>query len=1043
MKTALEECNPLLQQSYKKMKSSAYFDRTNPALREQIVAFEKKCNGNIDRALQELASKLWGTNEQWNQFTKEKLKQISAYCYPKKLMSADKSKKDDDNQPVFITNSQTKNVYIEEVQYMANIPVEFHVLGVLWLLLIGYKVDNNIYDKAYGNRIRKKLRNEFSKKPTYSPYLFEPYFEQYQSWRDTALEDAKKCLKNNQDVVIMTLDLKRYFYSIDVTKKTMACMTKEVMGDIQLSKQFQRLNNLIADICHCYAAQVDDKLTGKRNIAPIGFLPSNVISNWFLSGFDRAISDGWNPVYYGRYVDDILIVDKVEKNSEIFKNAQAGTLTPEEVISFFLLQCSRWNGPKQSSCAPQALLIPDTDKKGYRIQQQYLPKDSCSEVYLQNKKVKVFYFSASESDALLHCFRSNIALNASEFRFMPEEEAAFKRNDYSEIYELNQESINKLRDIKGIGVDKFSLSKFLGKYLRIGGIICDRDEKLFEKDLGKIMNVHTTIENYTMWEKIVEILVANEQFDALLEFCKNTIFAIKNITCKETTESAANQKSAIQNALALVLVAALNRGLSLCWKNSVKLFCEEYDHFVEKEWSDKPELLLTMHSQTPNWYLKSRMSDKSSMAILPDFFLYETSFLTNDAEVNLTVFSEVLQKLSCTMPELLSSNPKDAFSQILQKYNYQPYMITMYDLSIAQAVLYLINKQVPIPADDYNAQWDNYLRANYQTKEGDNQSKKEKMVRATSIKLGVSTDIDVSVIAVGNEKKEQLKLALANVRLKESAFKKAIDEDSDRTYHRYEELSKIVNQAVKANADMLIIPESYTPFEWLSILARTCAKNQLAVVTGVEHIVVNKVVYNLTATILPFQEDDYSCAQIFFHLKNHYAPFETKSIKDIRLKIPEQEKKQPHYELFCWNDCWFPVYCCYELCSIQERAIFQAYADILVAVEWNKDVNHYSNVLESLGRDLHCYCVQANSSNYGDSRIFAPTKTEQKDIIRTKGGQNPTVLVDTVNIKALRDFQFGIGKDYNFKPIPPLFNLEIVSSKRKHQLYENISKSNI
>lgn len=49
------------------------------------------------------------------------------------------------------------------------------------------------------------------------------------------------------------------------------------------------------------------------------FLPSNVLGNWFLNSFDNAIVDGWNPVYFGRYVDDILIVDKVEHNGIIHK----------------------------------------------------------------------------------------------------------------------------------------------------------------------------------------------------------------------------------------------------------------------------------------------------------------------------------------------------------------------------------------------------------------------------------------------------------------------------------------------------------------------------------------------------------------------------------------------------------------------------------------------------------------------------------------------------------------------------------------------------
>ena len=73
---------------------------------------------------------------------------------------------------------------------------------------------------------------------------------------------------------------------------------------------------------------------------------------------------------------------------------------------------------------------------------------------------------------------------------------------------------------------------------------------------------------------------------------------------------------------------------------------------------------------------------------------------------------------------------------------------------------------------------------------------------------------------------------------------------------------------------------------------------------------------------------------------------------------------------------YFSVYCCYELTSIVDRSLFQVYADMMIAVEWNKDINYYSNILESLSRDMHCYCIQVNTSDYGDSRITRPSKTE-------------------------------------------------------------------
>ena len=111
---------------------------------------------------------------------------------------------------------------------MINMPVEGHILGTLWILLFGYQIDQNLYERAYGNRIRKTLYNELTDGPTYSPHLFEPYFQQYQSWRDTALEDAQKCVQQDCDVVVFTLDLASYYYSLDVTPDVMEQVLCEI-----------------------------------------------------------------------------------------------------------------------------------------------------------------------------------------------------------------------------------------------------------------------------------------------------------------------------------------------------------------------------------------------------------------------------------------------------------------------------------------------------------------------------------------------------------------------------------------------------------------------------------------------------------------------------------------------------------------------------------------------------------------------------------------------------------------------------------------------
>lgn len=83
---------------------------------------------------------------------------------------------------------------------------------------------------------------------------------------------------------------------------------------------------------------------------------------------------------------------------------------------------------------------------------------------------------------------------------------------------------------------------------------------------------------------------------------------------------------------------------------------------------------------------------------------------------------------------------------------------------------------------------------------------------------------DVCEISVGDSRKDKLSIAIANVKLSHKNFEKVIKEKPNRSYERYRDVSILVNNAIDENADMLIMPESFIPFEWLPTLARTCAK---------------------------------------------------------------------------------------------------------------------------------------------------------------------------------------------------------------------------
>lgn len=225
--------------------------------------------------------------------------------------------------------------------------------------------------------------------------------------------------------------------------------------------------------------------------------------------------------------------------------------------------------------------------------------------------------------------------------------------------------------------------------------------------------------------------------------------------------------------------------------------------------------------------------------------------------------------------------------------------------------------------------------------------------------------------------------------------------------------------------DLLVFPEVSIPHAWEAMLTGWSRKHRIAVVCGLEHrVVAGREVLNEVLTLLPYRTATgfWACLPVR-RLKRFYSPAEKFILENEGLVVPP-EKKCP-YHLFNWRGVRFAVYNCFELASIEDRCIFKGRVDFIVATEFNRDVNYFSNIVESAARDLHCYVIQVNDSAFGDSRVVSPSSSERMNPLRIKGGENRTFLAMTLDLSALRIHQrkdYGLQKDSElFKPTPPGF----------------------
>ena len=1062
-----------IEKAYKKLKNHLYFDKTQLPLVDDLVTFE---NSGVEGHISKIAHALDGSDDVCEDFTADILEKIDTFVFPKRLCGCT------DGQIIF--NADSEPVRMEAAKYFIDLPVAGHILGALWVLTVGSCLDDRddpdhslMYEHSYGNRLRKNLYNPDSGMVTYSPYLFEPYFSQYESWRDTALTHAKERLNSNQDALILTLDFRNFFYSVHISKEDFSDIYQQFQKSVEDYPDWvKRVHTFVYQVLQVYSDKVrqlnqDKELAlGRRTFLSIGFLPSYILSNWILTPFDEAISKLINPVYYGRYVDDIIIVDKVEKNSPLHGRARGTSanedkLTANDVIEYYFGSGSEQDGQRRTlkTCilqdVPKGEMTPKQkemkeraekqqqealqSQKGtpqaapfhvYRIDPVLLGphggEDIGSDIQVQNDKVKIFYFREGSTRALLDCFRAEIGRNASEFRYLPDVDRTLGDNDYSEIFKLsNSDTPHKLRGVSSVSLDKFSLSKFLGKYRKVGNLIRDKQENAFDRDLLTILNRRALIENYTLWERLLEILVINDRLDYYEKLVKNILGAIAAYEVSD--EPLQSQDPAHRHGLYLTLRAAVCRTSALCWgKDMNKALAAIQAAEAQIKAADFPLFRETELKEQRAAYCKCRMVNKYVLP-LPVGWLDEDVFDEENETVNL-----------CHMEAFRSHVDWDLVEEL---YYYFPYLVTPHEISYA-----LLCKSIAAgePLDDPSLQIDKinklYNLWNYGRLD-DGSSGFPLSAEAKPIKKGGAQGR--CAVRVNSPASGEIKVAVGNARLYVTDFERALTEKPNRSYKRYQQVSKLLKEALVAKADLLVLPENFLPWEWLPDISRLCANNQMALVTGIEHVIsappdddTPRKVYNLTAVILPYRENDYKFAHVVCHHKVHYSPNEARMIRGYRMN-PFQGKQ---YELFYWRDLWFSVYCCYELASITDRSLFQSLADLTVAVEWNRDVPYFSSIVESLCRDLHCYCIQVNSSDYGDSRVMVPAKSEERDLIKTKGGRNHTILTDHIKLGPLRTYQrkeYELQRDdFHFKATPPRFDKDIPAYKQNGTLWEYLTK---
>jgi len=999
----------LVKNAYRKLKSYAYFDKTQSILKNQIIDFESE-HLDVDKYLKGYAIKLIDRFN--NDYIEDWLEEVGYRIFPKKIQNLNNI------STTFASNMNINTgVIIEDYQSFIYVPIVVHLLGFLWTMTIGSKIDETLGDDLYGNRIRENFKSEKAATGP-SPYLMKPYFEQYETWRDKGLGMLGNELDNHKDAVMINLDLTRFYYNIDLDNsplKEKVSQYKSEYLEINNHNYSSSLTNFIWYIMKRYTTklkEIDNRIISSC-IFPIGFYPSAILSNLYLVEFDNQIKET-KPIYYGRYVDDILILYSVNNSESIIEKIRRLSLQAEQKPKILL---------DETIDILNYLYCSSNDhghKKWY--ESEYLGKpiltyhiNDITSLKFNSTKAKIFHFTHKSSYKMIDEFKKHIWENKSEFRLVPED-----------IFDLDYNKLTNSKDLNNIKidgvfkrtVDKFELSKFIGKHLYIVKEMKIGDSNHALDDLNDLIDDILVIDMFLMWESIFTLYILANRVDLLFVIVDRILHSLStlDVELKMQIDSAKNIKikKHISRVLFDHLCISLARALSLiAFKKSESFFLDYSETILKAPFFIE---MTGFIDQKSILFRKFSMTNKSFFNIPPN--LLSQNLINNDLHENhlpIFEFSNVLKYIDLDAPIVKSieksQNGKGKIST-QNDYYLLPYNISLLEVQTIKLFLRLHNnrwitedkktdvmKDIWLPINGYNNKnghesLDGFICLDDEWIESDEDFGNKKFKRI--FQYNENHQYKECLVGIGNVRIDNHSSYFDDIRLNKANI----------TDKRYKNLSEAINTAIRFKSkseertSLFVLPEAFVPVVWLPNLVGISKKNDMAIIAGLEHIKFTRngkdEYYNFIVSIFPVKLKNFSIVNVNFHLKVHYSPLEIKEFSG-------QVVSGNTYEMHKWRGLNIAPYCCYELTSINDRSIFKEDGvNTIAAIVFNRDVEYFSNIIESLSRDLNSFVIQANDSLYGDSRIFQPAKSHYKNLMRFSGGINHTALISVLELDNLK-----------------------------------------
>lgn len=522
-----------LKTAFRKLLSYTYYDKSDLIMRKKVASFTKKLTSiEIENKIfGEILSVAQGKNKDllngW-------LEGMSLRYYPKSVAP----KADNKNQHL-ISNIPDNRAVIDRLLILTTIPVELCILDVAWLIQYGGRIDNTLQKSCYGNRLDLALDSIYVRSGN---TLFKRYQTQYRTWWANGIKAANGRLKDHKNVSIINFDISNYYHSISFDFQSFINYYDSNWPNDSIKED--PLTDVISEIYHKYAIITSNSnCTVFRNNKKGGALPfslqsAHVIANWYLGKLDEYF-EKTEIVYYGRYVDDCMLV--LETNPT---NKDVIDFVKEQLPDLFIGQ---GNG--------QNISFSDKLNDDYRF---------VSNFELQREKLYVYQFDCMLPKSTVVDYVQKQMEKGSEYRFISEDDMNLVNlEDLTLVNALDVEEKPGNR-FNILEESRYKFALYLASLARKLNMYGDKFEQYGEVE--KVLHYFVgsrIIKHYRFWERIMTIFVLANQLDYVKEFinkAKNQILNLeldRSLFIDEESREKANIIDSLNNHLTESMMMAI------------------------------------------------------------------------------------------------------------------------------------------------------------------------------------------------------------------------------------------------------------------------------------------------------------------------------------------------------------------------------------------------------------------------------------------------------------------------------------------------------